>query len=100
MGETRNPGREAAIVATTYYLCRNDACGNETFRVQFDGSEHIKTTCPQCSKEFWIDIYSFFDIASSGFDFYGTSIYCDECTGLRLSDNGFAKEHHDLGRYE
>ena len=90
------PAGETTIIASTYYLCRRDACGNETFRVQFDGSEHIKTTCPQCCKEFWIDIYSFFDIASSGFDFYGTSLFCKECTDSRLSGKGFAKVHHDL----
>jgi hypothetical protein len=71
---------EAAITSSPYYLCRNDEMGREIFREPFDGAEHVKTVCPKCHKEFWIDFYEFCAIVTQGFDFYGTSVYCDTCS--------------------
>ena len=73
----------STITTTAYYLCRNDNMGKEIFREEFDGSEHIKTTCPVCGKEFWIDFYEFCGIVTGGFDFFGTSIFCSGCSKKR-----------------
>jgi len=71
------------MLPTTYYLCRNDERGREVSRVPLDGDEHVKTSCPGCGKEFWIDLYEFFDIVSNGFCFYSSIIYCNDCSAKR-----------------
>jgi len=71
------------IISTAYYLCRSDESGKEVYREPITGDEHIKTTCPECGKEFWLDIYEFFDIASHAFCFHGTMLFCSECSAKR-----------------
>lgn len=39
--------------------------------------ENVFTICPECGKEFEIDLY---DVFSDGGDLYGTAIYCAECS--------------------
>lgn len=39
--------------------------------------ENVYTQCPECGKEFSVDLY---DVFSNGGDLYSTAIYCAECS--------------------
>ena len=43
--------------------------------------ENVFTQCPECGKEFAIDLY---DIFKSGGDLFGTAVYCAECSAQRI----------------
>ena len=83
---------EGKVTASTYYLCRNDIYGKEVYREPFSGDEHIKTTCPKCRQEFGIDIYKFFEIASSEFCFHGAMLFCSDCAAERARQKTMFKE--------
>jgi len=87
--------KNVTITATDYHLCRNDESGSETLRITLDGSEHIKTTCPECSTQFCLDVYEFSKLISSDFDFYGTSVYCHDCSVKRVK---CATQHKGIRR--
>lgn len=43
--------------------------------------ENVFTICPECGKEFAIDLY---DVFSNDGDLYGTAVYCSkECSAKR-----------------
>lgn len=77
---------EESILGTAYYLCKRDENGKEIQRQQLDGEEYIKTVCPICGKEYIIEILDFCMIAATDFDFYGTSLYCPECSAKRVKE--------------
>lgn len=43
--------------------------------------ENVFTICPECGKEFEIDLY---DVFSNDGDLYSTAIYCTECSAKRI----------------
>ncbi len=43
--------------------------------------ENVFIICPECGKEFAIDLY---DVFSNDGDLYSTSIYCAECSAKRI----------------
>ena len=43
--------------------------------------ENVFTQCPECGKEFNVDLY---DVFSNGGDLYSTAIYCAECSAKRI----------------
>lgn len=43
--------------------------------------ENVFTICPECGKEFEIDLH---DVFSNDGDLYSTSIYCAECSAKRI----------------
>lgn len=43
--------------------------------------ENVFTICPECGKEFAIDLY---DVFADGGDLFGTAIYCAECSSKRI----------------
>ncbi len=104
MGKTlRFPGgktksRKARInTAAPFFLCENDVHGHEISRYQFTGGEHIKTVCPECQKEHWLDIYEFIALAAAeSFDFGVSSIYCEKCSQGRSR----RMVHNDIQNYE
>lgn len=43
--------------------------------------ENVFTFCPECGKEFEIDLHNVF---ADGGDLYGTAVYCAECSPKRI----------------
>lgn len=43
--------------------------------------ENVFTFCPECGKEFKIDLH---DVFADGGDLYGTAVYCAECSAKRI----------------
>lgn len=43
--------------------------------------ENVFTICPECGKEFEIDLH---DVFSNDGDLYSTAIYCAECSAKRI----------------
>lgn len=43
--------------------------------------ENVFTFCPECGKEFEIDLH---DVFSNDGDLYSTAIYCAECSAKRI----------------
>lgn len=43
--------------------------------------ENVFTFCPECGKEFEIDLH---DVFADGGDLYGTTVYCAECSAKRI----------------
>lgn len=43
--------------------------------------ENVFTKCPECGKEFAIDLY---DVFSNDGDLYSTAIYCADCSAKRI----------------
>lgn len=44
--------------------------------------ENVFTICPECGKEFAIDLY---DVFADGGDLFGTAVYCAECSPKRIT---------------
>ena len=66
-----------------FYLCSDDDCGNLIYRRAFDGSEYIKTTCPECEREARLDFKDFARHVTEDFDFNSTKILCCECSAKK-----------------
>ena len=41
--------------------------------------DNVFTICPVCGEEHQIDLA---EVCDNGFDFFGTTVYCDQCTEL------------------
>ena len=41
--------------------------------------DNVYTICPVCGEEHQIDLA---EVCDNGFDFFGTTVYCDKCTEL------------------
>lgn len=44
--------------------------------------ENVFAFCPECGKEFEIDLH---DVFADGGDLYGTAVYCAECSPKRIN---------------
>lgn len=56
-----------------FYLKTNDCT-----RIEIT-DQNIFTTCPECGKEFHVDLMELVHGLDS-FDLYGTQVFCDECS--------------------
>lgn len=46
--------------------------------------DNIFCICPECGDEVEIDLVGLF--STGGVDLYGTSVYCEECSKLKVKD--------------
>ena len=74
------------ILGTMYHLCRNDENGKVVSSEAFNGLEYVKTVCPVCCCDFTIDFYEFCEIVVTGFCFYSTSLFCQECVAKQVKN--------------